>query len=124
MSILNLFKKPVWKVIGRTETRKFQVEDDWFNKGVLYCHLLILENQFGGRKIKLEIEYIDNNCSIFEWKMVDYLMPKNIQKELLRGVSIEKFEVKYGISLLSYDKAQWEYNDYQKSFESNLGNTL
>lgn len=124
MSILNLFKKKIWKVIGRTETRNFEVKDGWGDKGMLHCHLLILENQFGGRKIELEIEYLDDNCSIFEWEMVDYLMPKNIQKELLRGVSVEKFEAKYGLSLLTYDKAQWEYNDYQKSFEPNLGHTL
>lgn len=127
MSILNLFKKKIWKVIGRTGTKGFEMKNCWGDQCVIHCHLLFLENQFGGRKIELEIDYIDSGSSIdsiYSWRIIDYCMNVNIQKELIGGVSIEKFGAKYGINLVSYENAQWEYKEYQKSFDPKLGHTL
>lgn len=123
--MFSIFKKKIWKVIGRTNTSTFEVELYFSPIYEVQCHIVFLENQFGEREVILEIDKCNGNLVFTKEntkKLTERFISSFAEEEFVSGVGVEKFNEKYKCCILEYDQAAWEYEDYAKNFHPNLHN--
>ncbi|CAL9988815.1 hypothetical protein VPHD479_0304 [Vibrio phage D479] len=107
-------KEPtVWKVIGQTPEKRGEITGGhYFGKTVLTFRVYIVENQYGKRKIKLNVINQEGSVPWSESTVIDETIKLNVRSNVCSSWSIEKINKIHGLDLISYDTSKWEEQRY------------
>lgn len=119
MSFLKrLFSSKQWRVIGYTKQHTLSVTGSWGYSGWVKVRAVVLENQFGTRKIKGVIDAIDYTQSVNadSYKVIDKLVSNEKQNLIYSSMTTKKLNTHDGFDLCLYKDAAFDWESFNDEF--------